>query len=136
MDNKVKIRNKLTKKINLTFGKPHLSPQYSPALQCCQGLRFFSWSLDAQLSNLSQCKATTHCKTKEKKKRKLKWLCPLLHKARDVEHFNFLLERSVTKYRAFLQMLFHLNVDPVGYNPICYLQDTIKPVVFSHKNTI
>lgn len=62
----------------------------------------------------------------EKKKRKLKWVC-YLQKAR--QRFHFLLEGSVTKYGAFLQMLFHLDVDPVGYDPICYLQDTTKPVI-------
>lgn len=36
---------------------------------------------------------------------------------------NFLPERRITKYKAFLLLLLHLNVDPVGYNPICYLQN-------------
>lgn len=52
---------KSNKNINLTFGKPHLSPQYSFAPQCRQGR--FSLNLDAELTNLVQCKATPHSKT-------------------------------------------------------------------------
>lgn len=46
-----------------------------------------------------------------------------------MKHLDFLLERSVMKYEAFLPMLPHLDGDPVGYNPVRYLQDTTKPVM-------
>lgn len=64
------------------------------------------------------------------KQLKSKWIAITLIQQEKWVIFNFLQGRSITENRAFMQMLLHLNVDPVVHNPFGYLQDTANTILF------